>query len=185
MWKRFGTPTAEADSGTEEEFNIAFDKWTEDTNRPVLFYFCQQPFPPPRTVEEIKQLEKVIGFREKLTKKGLVWEFPDHTCFDDVIRPHLLLTLGKMTSRAKSGKEIAKRATNQNRASSDDVRQKIYALARQYEQIRKSMQPGDERTHKMSAIVSQITPLALPGCALLPELMKSSSPGTGLPLSLF
>ena len=27
MWKRFGTRTGEADSGTEEEFNRAFERW--------------------------------------------------------------------------------------------------------------------------------------------------------------
>ena len=176
MWKRFGTPTAEADSGTEEEFNIAFEKWKEDTNRPVLFYFCQQPFPPPRTVDEIKQLEKVILFREKLSKKGLVWDFPEHTCFDDSIRPHLLLALGKMTSRAKSGKEVAKRAAYQNRGSAEDVRQKIYRLGREYEQIRQLMPPSNERTWKMAGIVSQMKPLALSGLTLLPELTNSNLP---------
>jgi hypothetical protein len=34
MWKRFGTPTGEADSGTEEEFRIAYAAWEA------------RPFPP-------------------------------------------------------------------------------------------------------------------------------------------
>src|SRR4051812_17899451 len=28
MWRRFGTPTGVAGSGTEEEFNLAYDSWT-------------------------------------------------------------------------------------------------------------------------------------------------------------
>jgi Domain of unknown function (DUF4062) len=47
MWKRMGTPTTTAQSGTEEEFQRAYEKWEQDKSFPVLFYFCQQSFPPP------------------------------------------------------------------------------------------------------------------------------------------
>src|SRR5437879_5531034 len=46
MWKRFGTPTERADSGTEEEFRKAYASWQRNRILPVLFYFCQAPFTP-------------------------------------------------------------------------------------------------------------------------------------------
>ncbi len=53
MWKRFGTPTAVADSGTEEEFRQAYATWEQDERLQVLFYFCQAPSPPPATIENM------------------------------------------------------------------------------------------------------------------------------------
>lgn len=43
MWNRFGTPTGEADSGTEEEFNLAYAEWERSGHPHILFYFCQAP----------------------------------------------------------------------------------------------------------------------------------------------
>ena len=38
MWKRFGTPTGKADSGTEEEFNLAYEDWKRDNKLHIAFY---------------------------------------------------------------------------------------------------------------------------------------------------
>src|SRR5688500_10112896 len=45
MWKRFGTDTGVAESGTIEEFNNAFERWKEIGQPHVMFYFCQKPVP--------------------------------------------------------------------------------------------------------------------------------------------
>src|ERR1044072_3371068 len=114
IWKRLGTPTLAAGSGTEEEFQRAYSIWQKDKTLPVLFYFCQQSFPPPRTKEEVEQLGKVVDFRDELMKKGLVADYADHESFADVIRPHLLLVIGKMFSKIapiETAKYDARRAT--------------------------------------------------------------------------
>ena len=46
MWKRFGTPTGKAGSGTEEEFRLAYEYWETTKSVMILFYFCQAPFMP-------------------------------------------------------------------------------------------------------------------------------------------
>ena len=38
IWKRLGTPTALARSGTEEEFQHAYSIWQKNKSFPVLFY---------------------------------------------------------------------------------------------------------------------------------------------------
>lgn len=88
MWKRFGTPTGKADSGTQEEFQLAYKQWEESKSIRILFYFCQAPF-MPRKVEEITQLQKVVEFRESLASVGLTWEYLDSDEFPNVVRPHL------------------------------------------------------------------------------------------------
>ncbi len=39
FWKRFGTPTGVADSGSEEEVRQAFKKWNETGSPRLMFYF--------------------------------------------------------------------------------------------------------------------------------------------------
>jgi hypothetical protein len=74
MWKRFGTPTGVADSGTQEEFDTAFGYW-KVTRRPrIMFYFNQASY-TLRTPQEADQVRRVLEFRASLQKQGLVWEY--------------------------------------------------------------------------------------------------------------
>lgn len=88
MWQRFGTPTAEADSGTEEEFLHAYSAWEADRRRRILFYFCERPY-TVRTAEEIQQLGKVIEFRSELEKKGLLGTYTSPEELTDRVRRDL------------------------------------------------------------------------------------------------
>ena len=178
LWKRMGTPTAVAESGTEEEFRRAYQHWNDDKSLPVLFYFCQEPIAIPRTPEELEQLKKVVNFRSELSDKGLVWNYTRHDEFADTIRPHLLLVLGKMLSPATSAAEsVAERTSEAERAA---VRQQIAALAQEYDQRRARMDPGPARTRAMEEVVSEMRKLAFGGYALLPELTASPHDGMRL-----
>lgn len=88
MWRRFGTPTGVAESGTEEEFRIAYQRWEQDQNLPLMFYFCQAPF-MPRRLDELDQMRKVLMFRQELQKKALIWDYADPKAFPAEIRKHL------------------------------------------------------------------------------------------------
>lgn len=88
MWKRFGTPTGEADSGTEEEFNRAYEEWGRVGWPHILFYFCQSPY-NYKTQDELDQRGKVLKFQNSLRGKNLVWEYESKETFADTVRPHL------------------------------------------------------------------------------------------------
>lgn len=45
MWKRFGTPTNRAESGTVEEFERAYSKLQSSGNVKIMFYFNTSPIP--------------------------------------------------------------------------------------------------------------------------------------------
>jgi len=92
MWKRFGSPTGLTESGTEEKFRVAYDTWRRNQSPSILFYFCQHPF-MPRNIEELEQCKRVLAFRQELEQKGLIWEYPEHDTFADIIRPHLVRLL--------------------------------------------------------------------------------------------
>ena len=181
LWKRLGTPTAVAKSGTEEEFQRAYSIWQKDKKLPVMFYFCQASFPPPRTKEEVEQLAKVVEFRDELSKKGLVADYTEHNSFADVIRPHLLLVLGKMFSKGQTPTETAKRVAKRARqVDTSVILQQVLALADEYEHIRATMESSDARTRKMEIVASKMRTLALSSYPLLKDLARSESPGQRL-----
>ena len=121
MWKRFGKPTGHAQSGTEEEFRIAYEAWQRKELQELLFYFCQQPF-MPHSDEELEQFRKVLAFRRELSEKGLIGEYDGHDAFADTIRPHLTRLLH---DRAK-GVEVGALPETAIDPLADDVRPPHY-----------------------------------------------------------
>lgn len=70
MKGRFGTPTPQAGSGTEEEFNIAYEKYQNGEIYNIFFYFG---IPEESAYElDLEQFQKVKDFREKIQKNGVV-----------------------------------------------------------------------------------------------------------------
>jgi hypothetical protein len=86
MWLRFGTPTADGSgSGTEHEFNNAYELWTR-TGRPhVLFYFNDAPPEHMRDLD-ISQYQQVCAFREKLHNIALVKHYEGSKDFELLLR---------------------------------------------------------------------------------------------------
>ena len=66
MWRRFGTPTGVAGSGTEEEFDHALRAWQQSGQPRLLCYFSRALSEPPETVDEATQLLKVTQFRSQV-----------------------------------------------------------------------------------------------------------------------
>ena len=70
MKGRFGTPTPQAGSGTEEEFNIAYDKYKNGEIGNIFFYFG---IPDNSAYElDLNQFQKVKDFKEKIEQNGVV-----------------------------------------------------------------------------------------------------------------
>jgi hypothetical protein len=67
MWQRFGTPTKRARSGTDEEFQRAYDYFKKYGRPKVMFYFRRTPF-YTTNLKELSQFKKVIQFRKELEK---------------------------------------------------------------------------------------------------------------------
>jgi hypothetical protein len=108
FWKRFGTPTGNAGSGTEEEFQIAFNTWRKHGRPRILFYFNRAAMVPPRSVDEIDQLKKIVEFRQNL--EGLTQEYDGAGLFMDTVRPHLVQAVADLIhENGRSTKRIASR----------------------------------------------------------------------------
>lgn len=181
MWKRFGTPTDKAGSGTEQEFNNAYEKWKENKTLPVMFYFSQGASSPPKTIEEIDQLKKVTEFKMKLSNIALVSEYNEQKTFSDQVRPHLIMAIGKIMALSKSKTTTVQRP-KELITESDMllVKTQLNKLTSEYETIRATMEAGDARTRKMSLVESKMRAMAFSILPLLDELINSQSPGNRL-----
>lgn len=181
MWKRFGTPTSRAGSGTEEEYLRAYEKWKQDNKFPVLFYFSQKEIMIPNSSAELEQLQKVVKFKEDLINKGLIWEYNNPEEFGDILRPHLVMTLSKLLSdnnaMPSNNQSVEKAITHSDMSL---IRNRVTALKSEYEKLRETSPASNTRTTKMSVVESKMRVMALDIIPLLPELTGSPSAGDRL-----
>jgi hypothetical protein len=97
MGQRFGSPTGEAESGTEEEFN-----WAMESHRkhrfPVIKWFFRRtdklelPIDPDEAEKALEQWKKVIAFRKRmqdLNDPVFYTEYPGAAGFRDVFENDL------------------------------------------------------------------------------------------------
>src|SRR5436305_6871846 len=89
MGGRFGSPTGQYESGTEEEFYKAYNTWLAVHRPRVLFYFKQGLERMPATEIEVEQISKVVKFRSEVQKLGLPRDYSDYDEFTKLFRRHL------------------------------------------------------------------------------------------------
>lgn len=75
MYARFGSPTPNAGSGTEEEFNIACEKKRNEEIDDVLFYFNNADI--PQNCLDPEQYKKVQDFKKHLEELGFFYKTYD------------------------------------------------------------------------------------------------------------
>ena len=89
LWARAGTPTPRAESGTLEEFEIAYKKHIENPDSiDLLIYFKETSIPISKI--DVEQIGKIQNFRSSLGDKGgLYWTFDNLQDFEATLRGHL------------------------------------------------------------------------------------------------
>lgn len=90
IWKKFGSPTNRAESGTEEEFLNAYNRFIESPNSlQILFYFNTQPI----SINEIEpeQIQKIQRFKSDLgkNKNVLYFEYQEPQQLYKFLRIHI------------------------------------------------------------------------------------------------
>ncbi|MGO9972793.1 MAG: FxSxx-COOH system tetratricopeptide repeat protein [Solirubrobacteraceae bacterium] len=98
FWKRFGTPTSDAQSGSEHELRKASEAWRQNGRPDVMVYFSTQPA-SPTTSTELEQWHRVVKFREELPKEQLWWSYTTPVEFERLVRGHLEDVVLRRTAR--------------------------------------------------------------------------------------
>src|ERR1700722_11053829 len=88
FWKRFGTPTKDARSGTAHEFQLAYEAWRNNNRPQVMVYFNQKAY-TPQSKEETDQWGQVLEFRKTFPSEGLWWSYRGAFDFEKLLRTHL------------------------------------------------------------------------------------------------
>lgn len=70
MWKKFGTPSGDYDSGTEQEFRFVQDNFKKYKKPLIKFYFCKKWIEPDDL--DIEQWKLVKNFENELKNIGIV-----------------------------------------------------------------------------------------------------------------
>lgn len=117
MWLRFGSPTLSgAQSGTEHEFNRAYELWQSTGKPSVMFYFNDQP-PDDMGSLDIEQYQKVRAFREKLQGVALIKRYKSLIEFEKLVRLDLQRTIRdisiRMVANTLTSEPIPKATTSQ------------------------------------------------------------------------
>jgi len=90
IWKKFGTPTNNANSGTEEEFLNAYNRFKQNPSTlQILFYFNNSSV----SLNEInpEQLQKIQNFKSDIgkNKNVLYWDYQDTQQLNKFLRIHI------------------------------------------------------------------------------------------------
>ena len=187
MWKRCGTPTKNAPSGTIEEYRRACEKRKQGGLPRIMFYFCDESIALP-SEEELIQLGEVLKFRREVNELGLTSSYPSHVEFIEHVRGGLLRAIRDILQDEALHVQAAPPAAVQNNtldtsgheALTNTSRAKFASLAKEYEATRSSMPSGWERTRQMAAVFAKMKAAAPDGQALLNEFIESPSTGTRL-----
>jgi hypothetical protein len=98
FWKRFGTPVEGAKSGTEHEFQEAYNAWKKQGRPQILFYFKRRAY-ELKSKQEADQLGQVLEFKQSFPEEGLYWEYKTPAMFERLVRTHLTKIIRNLRNR--------------------------------------------------------------------------------------
>lgn len=105
MWKRFGSPTKYASSGTENEFRVAFECFKEHKKPKISFFFSQKKYALEDN-EEIQQISKVITFQSELSELGIIERYDGLEDFADKVERCLIKRIDELEANNVVSQEL-------------------------------------------------------------------------------
>ena len=106
---RFGTPTGNCGSGTEQEFRAALERFNSQGKPWISFYFYNGPV-ELRSREEREQYDKVCEFRDELERKGVVGRYKrtrgSRDAFVEQVRTNLIKLVQQFTDESEKADQL-------------------------------------------------------------------------------
>jgi len=88
LHRRFGEPTGEAESGTEEEYNRIEWRWENENRKPeVLMYFKR--IPDEQLIDPGEKLQKVLAFKQRIHTTCFYKEFEEEDVLLELVQDAL------------------------------------------------------------------------------------------------
>jgi len=95
FWRRLGSPTGKAASGTVEEIERALRR-----GKKVMVYFSQRPG-PEKVTPDTREEARISRFRQKLERSALYATYDDVVEFQAAVRKDLALVLREVVAAAR------------------------------------------------------------------------------------
>jgi Domain of unknown function (DUF4062) len=106
---RFGTPTGNYGSGTEQEFRAALKCFNSQGRPWISFYFYNGPV-ELRSREEREQYDNVCEFRDELERKGVVGRYKrtrgSRDAFVEQVRTNLIKLVQQFTAESEKADQL-------------------------------------------------------------------------------
>lgn len=108
LWRRFGLPTGEAESGTLEEFNLARERYAKEHAPEIMLYFREVH--PDFLADPGPQLHKVLEFKQQVEdgRLALYANYRDPEHFASLLRQHITDWLLKLAPADRPGATSAR-----------------------------------------------------------------------------
>jgi hypothetical protein len=95
LWKRLGSPTPRAQSGTAEEFSRAYARFQRNPGAVRIMFYFKESAPVALADIDPDQLKQVRQFQEELKQKGILYgTYPQIEGFRSFVRIHLSQHIG-------------------------------------------------------------------------------------------
>ncbi|WP_108861782.1 DUF4062 domain-containing protein [Ruegeria sp. Alg231-54] len=102
MSTRFGTPTDDAASGTEHEFEKAYARKIQKPNSLEIMFYFQEPGHSGRSIN-IEELAKVEKFKSNISDKGLYALYKSTEEFKTKVSAHLSKIMDRVVQKNELG----------------------------------------------------------------------------------
>ena len=103
LWRRLGTPTGRADSGTAEEYERARSRHDANPGSVAIMWYFKESPPPKGMPQRKRQGQKVRRFQERLSNTGVYYAtFRSTIHFRDLVDQHLANYLCDQIDRRES-----------------------------------------------------------------------------------
>ena len=103
LWARFGTPTPKYESGTEEEFYRAYERYKNGDRMKLMVYRKDESIPPSSI--DVEQLQKINRFTSEVGKLGgYYFTFTEEMQFQDMLLKHLDRAIRDLEKRTDNRK---------------------------------------------------------------------------------
>lgn len=119
FWKRLGSPTGKAKSGTVEEIN-----WFLRNKKPAMLYFSKAPVDPDEL--DIKQWEELKAFKESLLSKGLLEQYSSISELIQKLTRQITITMREISVTSVIDNKAVKRAIEAEEMPADEDDTDVY-----------------------------------------------------------
>lgn len=129
LWRKWGTPSGKFSSGTEEEFTIAFDRFTKSGSPHLLLYF--RSVPQAQMADPGPELSRVNTFRTRfdLDKTVFYKVYDEPPQWEEFLLEHLAKVLDQkvtgVTNSAVQNTDFASAETNKMKIQLRDLQNEI------------------------------------------------------------